>query len=127
MEVNQEAIHGTRPWKVFGEGPQMASAAPIRAQGFNEGRGKSFTAEDVRYTTKGNTLYAIIMGAPTGAVSIKSLGKNAKLLEEPISEVTLLGSDEKLKWSQTDDALVIEAQQYKGSDIAIVFKIMPKG
>ena len=106
MEVNQEAIYGTRPWKVFGEGPQMASAAPISAQGFNEGKGKPFTAEDVRFTTKGNTLYAIVMGAPTNAVSIKSLGTNAKLLEKPISEITLLGSDEKLKWSQTADALV---------------------
>ncbi|OHB64490.1 MAG: alpha-L-fucosidase [Planctomycetes bacterium RBG_13_60_9] len=127
MEVNKEAIHGTRPWKVFGEGPQMASAEPIRAQGFNEGRGKPFTTEDVRFTTKGDTLYALIMGAPNTAVSIKSLGADAKLLEKPISEVTLLGSDEKLKWSQTGDALVIETPQNSPSDIAIVFKITPKG
>jgi alpha-L-fucosidase len=121
--VNQEAIHGTRPWKVFGEGPQMASAAPIQAQGFNEGRGRPFAAEDARFTTKGDTLYAIIMGAPTNAVSLKSLGANAKLLERPISGVTLLGSAEKLKWSQTADALVIERPQAEPSDIAIVFKV----
>jgi hypothetical protein len=127
MEVNQEAIHGTRPWKVFGEGPQMASAAPIRAQGFNEGRGRPFTAEDVRFTMKGDTLYGIVMGAPDTAVSIKSLGENAKLSERPISEITLLGSDEKLKWSQTADALVIETPQNQPSDVAIVFKIIPKG
>jgi alpha-L-fucosidase len=126
MDVGKEAIHGTRPWKVFGEGPQMASAAPISAQGFNEGRGKPFTAEDVRFTAKGNNIYAFIMGAPTNAVSIQSLGTSAKLLESPISEVALLGSDEKLKWSQTAEALVIETPQKPPSDIAIVMRITAK-
>ncbi|PTY01376.1 alpha-L-fucosidase, partial [Opitutaceae bacterium EW11] len=45
MQVNQEAIHGTRPWKVFGEGPQMADYKPLSGPGFNEGMGKPFTAE----------------------------------------------------------------------------------
>ncbi len=126
MEVNKEAIHGTRPWKVFGEGPQMASAAPISAQGFNEGRGKPFTAEDVRFTMKGETLYAILMGAPTNAVTIKSLGTNAKLIEKRISKITMLGSGENLQWSQSADALVIETPQSQPSDIAVVFKITPE-
>lgn len=126
MEVNKEAIHGTRPWKIYGEGPQMASAKPLTGQGFNEGRGKPFTAQDVRFTTKGETLYAIVMGAATNALSIKSLGTDAKLLEQPISQVTLLGSDEKLKWSQKPEALVMETPEKQSSDIAIVFKITPK-
>lgn len=126
MEVNKEAIHGTRPWKVFGEGPQMASASPLSGQGFNEGKGKSFTAEDMRFTTKGDSLYSFVMGVPKTAVTIKSLGHLAGLLEKPISQITLLGSDEKLKWSQTDDALVIETPQNQPSDIAVVFKITSK-
>jgi alpha-L-fucosidase len=125
MQVNQEAIHGTRPWKVFGEGPQMASAAPIQAQGFNEGKGKAFTGEDVRFTVKGETLYAIVMGFPPNSVSIKSLGTNAKLLDQPVTGVTLLGSSEKLKWSQTAKALVIEKPVQPPNDIAVVFKITP--
>lgn len=124
MQINQEAIHGTRPaWKVFGEGPQMESAEPIRAQGFNEGRGKPFTAEDVRFTTKGDTLYAVVMGAPTHAVSIKSLGTGSSLQPSNVSDVTLLGSDENLTWSQGADALVIEAPRGPAGDIAVVFKI----
>ncbi len=67
MAVNKEAIHGTRPWTVLGEGPQMASAAPLQAQGFNEGKGKQFSVEDVRFTSKGDTIYAFIMGAPVGS------------------------------------------------------------
>jgi alpha-L-fucosidase len=129
MEVNQSAIIATRPWKVLGEGPQMASAAPLSAQGFNEGKGKPFTAEDVRFTQSknGKTLYATIMGSPTNAVTIKSLGTNAKLLEKQISKITLLGSKEKVKWTQTADALTLEVPQAKPSNIAIVFQIALKG
>lgn len=123
MQVNQEAIHGTRPWKVFGEGPQMASAAPLNAQGFNEGRGKPFTAEDVRFTSKGETLYAVVMGKPTAAISVKSLGKDAKLLEKSISKIELLGSQEQIKWSQNAESLLIEKPEQLASDIAVVFKI----
>lgn len=125
MEVNQEAIIATRPWKVLGEGPQMASAEPLRAQGFNEGKGKPFTAEDVRFTQSknGKTLYAIIMGAPTNAVTIKSLGADAALLAKPIKKITLLGSKEKMKWKQTAAELVIESPVNQPSNVALAFKI----
>ncbi|HTL69616.1 MAG TPA: alpha-L-fucosidase [Lacunisphaera sp.] len=123
MQVNQEAIHGTRPWKVFGEGPQMASARPMTGPGFNEGKGKPFTAADVRFTTKGSTLYAFVMGGPTGPVSIKSLGADAKLLDRKIAGIALLGSAEKVAWTQTADALVITAPSHAPSDVANVYKI----
>jgi alpha-L-fucosidase len=123
MQVNQEAIHGTRPWKVLGEGPQMADAAPLQGQGFNEGKGKPFTAEDVRFTTKGGVLYAFIMGAPKTAVHIKSLGTDAKLLEAKIARVSLLGGNETIRWSQTAGDLTIEAPRGPVSEIATVFEI----
>ncbi len=126
MEINQSAIHGTRPWKVLGEGPQMADAAPLSGQGFNEGKSRPFTAEDVRFTTKGSTLYAIVMGAPKTAVRIKSLGRSAALLPAPIGRVTLLGSDEPLEWKQEADALVITAPRTVPNDIAVVFQIVPQ-
>jgi alpha-L-fucosidase len=125
MAINSGAIYGTRPWKVFGEGP-ATDGAPISAQGFNEGRGKPTTAADFRFTTKGDVLYAIELGWPTNAVSLKSLGKSARLLGKPVGNVELLGSGETLEWQQTDDALVIQPPKHKPSDIAIVFKITPK-
>jgi alpha-L-fucosidase len=124
MDVNREAIFGTRPWKVFGEGPASENAAPIKAAGFNEGKGKPFTADDVRFTAKGDVLYAIALGWPGKTLHIKSLGKDAKLLEKPISDIQLLGSDEKVRWSQDADALAIEPMQNKPCDDAFVFKIM---
>jgi alpha-L-fucosidase len=56
MKVNAACIFDTRPWKVFGEGPAITDAAPLSAQGFNEGKGKPFGAADMRFTTKGDTL-----------------------------------------------------------------------
>jgi alpha-L-fucosidase len=123
MDINRECIFGTRPWKIFGEGPAIQSAAPITNQGFNEGKGKPFTAEDVRFTQKGDTLYAIVLGQPTEPLKIKSLGKQSKLLDKRIESIQLLGSDEKIEWSQDDDALAIEPATNKLSDAAVVYKI----
>ncbi|MBN1805494.1 MAG: alpha-L-fucosidase [Sedimentisphaerales bacterium] len=123
MDINKESIFGTRPWKVLGEGPALANVSEIRAQGFNEGKGKPFTAEDVRFTTKGDILYMTAFGWPTKDLQIKSLGKAAKLLDKPIEKIALLGSDEEIKWTQTNEALIIRPAQDKPCDIAVVFKI----
>ena len=123
MDVNRECIFGTRPWKVCGEGPALENAAPITAQGFNEGKGKPFTAEDVRFTTKGGALYAIVLGWPAKELAIKSLGTAAGLLEKPVTGVRLLGSEEKIQWSQTAAALTIAPARKQPCDDAVVFKI----
>jgi len=122
MDVNKEAIFGTRPWKVFGEGPASEGAA-LSAQGFNEGKGKPFTAEDVRFTTKDGVLYMIALGVPEKDLQIKSLGTAAKLLDKSIGNITLLGNDEKVEWTQTADALTIKAPAKSPNGIAIVYKI----
>jgi alpha-L-fucosidase len=123
MKVNRESIFGTRPWKKCGEGPALEAAAPLSAQGFNEGKGKPFTAQDIRFTTKGNTLYAIVLGWPTNGVSIQSLGKNAGLAEKSVAGVKLLGNSKKLKWKQEGDALVIQPPAKWPCQNAVVFAI----
>ncbi|HEY4414835.1 MAG TPA: alpha-L-fucosidase [Verrucomicrobiae bacterium] len=125
MDINKEAIFATRPWKVFGEGPASTGAA-LSAQGFNEGKGKPTAAADFRFTTKGNVIYAIELGWPTNSVPIKSFGKSSAGLEVPIQKIELLGSDEKVEWSQAAAALTISAPKNKPSDIAIVYKITTK-
>jgi alpha-L-fucosidase len=123
MAVNKECIFGTRPWKLFGEGPASEGAA-LTAQGFNEGKGRPFSAEDVRFTTKDGVLYAIVLGSPQKDLQIKALGAAARLLDQPISNITLLGSSEKIQWSQADGALTIKPPQNGSSDVAAVFKII---
>jgi len=124
MDVNKECIFDTRPWKVFGEGPASQGAA-LSAQGFNEGKGKPFTAADVRFTTKGKTLYAIVLGTPQQDLQVKSLGTAARLLDKPIGDITLLGSEERVEWTQMADALTIKVPAKSPNNIANVYKITP--
>jgi alpha-L-fucosidase len=122
MDANKESIFDTRPWKVFGEGP--ASEGPVtEVKGMNENKVKPLTAADVRFTSKSNALYAIVLGVPKQDVAIKSLGTAAKLLDKSIGDITLLGSTEKVQWSQTADALTIKLPEKMPNDIAIVFKL----
>ncbi len=121
MKTNGEAIYATRPWKVCGEGPSIDKAPAIKSQGFNEGQVK-ISAADIRFTTKGNVLYAIVLGWPTQPVTIRSLGAKAGLLDGAITDITLLGSDEKVDWTQADDAVTIQASQKKLFKEAAVYK-----
>jgi len=123
MDVNREAIFGTRPWKVFGEGPASDNAPALQAQGFNEGRGRPFTAQDVRFTTKNGALYATCMGWPSEPQHIMSLGKAAKLLDRPIGRIELLGTDEAVSWTQEENALIIQPLKKKPCESAFVFKL----
>ena len=51
MAVNSEGIYGSRPWKIYGEGP--STKVKIETGNFNEDKQKDLTAEDVRFTAKG--------------------------------------------------------------------------
>jgi alpha-L-fucosidase len=125
MKINKEAIFGTRPWKVFGEGPAMESAAPLSAQGFNEGKGKPFEAKDMRFTAKGHDLYIIPMGWPKdGKLLIKSLDANNPALGK-INKLTLLGYGELKDFTRQADGLMISlpAAAKPILDYAYVLKI----
>lgn len=73
----------------------------------HEGKGKPFTADDVRFTTKAGVLYAIVLGKPTPPLRNRSLGTTAELLEKLIASIRRLGSDERVMWSRAADALAI--------------------
>ncbi|MDX2048835.1 MAG: alpha-L-fucosidase [Chitinophagaceae bacterium] len=119
MKVNSEAIFATRPWKVFGEGPAMESAAPLSAQGFNEGKGKPFTHEDIRFTVKGETIYAFLLGWPGDKETlIKALANGKK-----ITDVSLLGYNGKLEWGQSAEGLKVKMPLQPPCDDAVVLKI----
>jgi alpha-L-fucosidase len=68
---------------------------------------RPYTSEDIRFTAKGDTLYAFCMDKPTGDINITSLGKKSATSDRKVISVVLLGSDQKLKWKQQDNALVI--------------------
>lgn len=128
MAVNRECIFDTRPWKTCGEGPALANAAPLSGPGFNEGKGKPFTSDDIRFTQKGDVIYVIQMGVPKEATSIKALGNDTSKYGPAVSSVTLLGSDETLVWSQTLHGLIIAPPTKMAGPHAhtIVYKVLLK-
>jgi len=105
LAVNGEAIYGTRPWTRYGEGPTV-----VEGGAFHEKDAKPYTAEDFRFTTKGDILYAIELGWPQdGKVTIRSLGSDA-LQGQTIQSIVLLGSDAetKIEWRQDGDGLRVQ-------------------
>jgi len=107
MKVNAECIFDTRPWKVFGEGPAIAETAQLSGPGFNEGKNKPFGPADMRFTSKGDTMYAIVFGWPgDGKVTIKSLSEGNALRPGAINKVELVGGGE-LRFERNGGALEV--------------------
>jgi alpha-L-fucosidase len=116
MAVNAEAIHGTRPWKVHGEGPTETAAGEFRENA-------NYTAQDIRFTTQGGKLYAITLGEPRGSVAITSLGRAANHERRAVRSVHLLGARTPLRFVQNDAALVIDLPGSLPARHASVFRI----
>lgn len=107
LETNGEGVYGSRPWKVYGEGPIKRGRNTIFTVG--EFLSLDLTSRDIRFTQKGDKLYAFVMGWPRNRrVSIKSLGRKSSLAEGEVSSVRLLGHDgPKLEFDRHDRALSI--------------------
>ena len=124
MNINKEAIYDTTPWKVFGEGPIADSDIAINAQGFNEGSYTNTTAQEIRFTQKGDDLYVTALAWPENKkVIVKSLAQGNELYPEEIKEVELLGYG-KVGFKRTAEGLVIELPGKQLNKIAPVFKVM---
>jgi alpha-L-fucosidase len=102
LNVNGEAIYGTRPWRIYGEGPTKVAAGS-----FHDTDTANYKPEDFRFTTKGDVLYAIGLAWPTnGEVVIHSLAQTVG--SERVRSVALLGSDTKLQFNQQADGLYVQ-------------------
>jgi alpha-L-fucosidase len=117
LKVNGEAIYGTRPWKIFGEG-----TTEIPAGQFND-NDVAFTAQDIRFTTKGDKLYAITLGELEDTVEIKSLATGSSSGIERIAGVRILGDDSVPSWSQDEAGLKIQIPKKKIGNHAVAFEI----
>ncbi len=103
LGVNGEAIYGTRPWRVYGEGPTQ-----IKGGEFHDTDNEPYTARDFRFTTKvtaeGAALYAIELGQPQGEVVIASLASGIPG-SGTVRSVALLGSSGTVSFQQEADGL----------------------
>jgi alpha-L-fucosidase len=119
LAVNGEGIYDTRPWELAGEGPTENADEDIQ---FNEYKFKGYTEKDIRFTKKGDKVYALVLDVPTEKINITSLGLQSG--HGKISQVTLLGgTGEKVKWNQEKNALVIQPRASYPSRYAACYKV----
>jgi alpha-L-fucosidase len=120
MRLNGEAIYESRPWKIYGEGPASEAADPVHTKGFNEGKGKPFTAQDIRFTTRQGVLYAIMLGWPVDqSVLIHSFPEEMA----KAGNVTLLGSETPLPFTHSGQGLRITLPNQPTGKDAYVLRI----
>ncbi len=127
MAVNSDAIYATRPWKIFGMGPATDATKNEKdanaTQQFNERKRKDLSYEDIRFTKKGNTLYAFFMGWPdNNEISIKPLGINSEQKTGSIQNVELLGYG-KVNFTRENEALKVVLPSQKPCEHACTLKI----
>jgi alpha-L-fucosidase len=119
LSKNGEAIYGTRPWKVFGEGPTEVVEGP-----FADTKRKPFTAGDVRFTAKGEILYAIPLAWPeAGRIVIRSLARPGGREERAVAKVDLLGHEERITWEQTGEGLVVTLPVARPAEPALSLRV----
>ncbi|MHA1489599.1 MAG: alpha-L-fucosidase [Promethearchaeota archaeon] len=101
LDVNGEAIFGTRPW--------------IRAEG------KTLNGFEVRFTQTKDLLYLLLIGSPKSkAITIQSLNLEKK------ATIQLLGLNGSLEWKQEGNNLTVIIPKNLPEPPAHAFKISPK-
>jgi alpha-L-fucosidase len=118
LQISGDAIYGTRTWKIYGEGPTKVSEGA-----FHDTDTHPYTAEDFRFTKKGDALFAIELGWPSNREAvIHSLGSGVEGHQKIVS-VALLGSDMKLEFEQREDGLHIHLPEQRAGKYAYAFRI----
>ncbi len=118
LSINGQAIYDTRPWKIYGEGPTQVVEGHL-----SEKKNKDNTSKDIRFTTKGDLLYAIALGWPDdGKCLIKSLSTRGPLTGK-ITSVQLLGHSGTIDWSRDGQGLLINLPNRKPCEHAFAFVI----
>ena len=119
LKVNGEAIYNTRAWQVYGEGPTKVTEGS-----FHDTDTQPYTAEDFRFTKKGDVLYAIELGWPSNREAvIHTLGLTALGGQWKVRSVALLGADSQPSFDQREDGLHIQLPENSPGKYAYAFRI----
>jgi alpha-L-fucosidase len=121
LAVNGEAIYATRPWKVYGEGPNAIRAGSFQGKSIGQ-----LSARDIRFTRNkaGTIVYAIGLGWPSGPMLIRALGTGGDAQPGVVSQVELLGTQARPQWQQTAEGLRVDLSKISPtSDYAVALRI----
>ena len=131
LKLYGEAIYDTRPFVEFGQGTtklKRNAEDEWNDYGAIKAGLDKLSSEDIRYTQKGNTVYAIQLGwpGPKKEVVLKTFAAQAKA--RTVEAVEVLGSKESIEWEKTEGGLrvVSPSQQPAAGEAAIVYKIRLK-
>lgn len=109
MQINCEAIHGSRCWRIFAEGPTRTDGGQ-----FQDSKLTHYTSQDYRFTASGGRIYAMCLKCPAdGAFTVHSLAEcvdyHKPVFQGIIDTVRILGYDGELTWRQDHEGLHISA------------------
>ena len=142
VKLNGEAIYASKPWNVFGDNlnsylkrlKKEISEADFEAlkkhatsEQFNERTVKSlaYGPDEVRFTKKGDVLYVFVLNPAKGAIELPVLGLNSELKVKKISSISMIGSNEgsneKIKFKQDDDKLILNIPENRPNKYTVVF------
>ena len=114
LKVNGEAIYGSKPWRVYGEGPTEVVGGT-----FQDTKTKPYTAQDFRFTTGNGNLYAIELGWPAnGAATVRSIRPDDK-----VTRVQLLADGSTVPFTQDAGGLHLRLPPHPVGSDAYVFRI----
>jgi alpha-L-fucosidase len=124
LKKHGEAIYGTRPFVVFGEGPTR-----LKTGGEYAREKLLYKPEDIRFTTKSDIVYAIGLGWPGAKheTLLRSFSQENRRGSLRIKRVTMLGSDEQIAWSLGEEGLAVTSPVSPPDKMAVVYKIETNG
>lgn len=103
-----EAIYGTRPWRIHGEGPAGGGGGAFSEGGPNS----TYTARDIRYVTRDGAVHALVLGWPAdGVVRLTLLGSANPVGRGEVRRVGLPGDPIPLSFTRLADALEVRVPE----------------
>ena len=145
VNLNSEAIYGSKPWKVYGDNlnsiirdlkskknPSETDLEALRKleggknEQFNERTISSplYGYDEVRFTTKGNVLYVFVLNPSTGSIKLPVLGHKTAYNTQKIKKICMLGKEQAVEFIQKEDALVLNIPSLRPNKYATVFKVV---
>ncbi len=115
----ETAIFGSRPWRIYGEGPTQVGGGM-----FTEGKTK-FTVQDIRFTVKHGGVNAMMLDWPGEPVTIAALGTHA-MPDARIEHVRLVGGDA-LRFTRSEAGLSFTLPPAGPEDVVPVVRIEGRG
>ena len=126
MQKNKDAVYGSRPWRKSGEGNVC-----IHEGQFTDNDELQYTEADIRFTVRGDSIYAFIMRFPeNGEVTIRSLGdsadQNTAEFHGLIEDVSILGyAAASVKWTKDSSGLHLKVGGVR-TDLPVTARIRIK-